>query len=174
MWSEIIALAPCHSLWERSRLSFICACGESWHRMHSHEIKIMRSLDIVVFCETPLQHEHICTYLLCCSTHNSSHTLILYFLSIFSKLPSWARAVVPKIFYVTEKAWNYYPYTITGKDQRSDYWLMLLGEFSSSSEAPSSILSHRYLVSLIIPVEVHVIFPSSIDWYQEIKIIEYG
>lgn len=30
-----------------------------------------------------------------------------------SKLPSWARAVVPKIFYVTEKAWNYYPYTIT-------------------------------------------------------------
>ncbi|NXU35119.1 PITC1 protein, partial [Drymodes brunneopygia] len=32
------------------------------------------------------------------------------------KLPSWARAVVPKIFYVTEKAWNYYPYTITGKE----------------------------------------------------------
>uniref|UniRef100_A0A3B4CG10 Cytoplasmic phosphatidylinositol transfer protein 1 n=1 Tax=Pygocentrus nattereri TaxID=42514 RepID=A0A3B4CG10_PYGNA len=28
-----------------------------------------------------------------------------------NKLPSWARAVVPKIFYVTEKAWNYYPYT---------------------------------------------------------------
>uniref|UniRef100_A0A4W5MZC1 Phosphatidylinositol transfer protein cytoplasmic 1 n=1 Tax=Hucho hucho TaxID=62062 RepID=A0A4W5MZC1_9TELE len=32
-----------------------------------------------------------------------------------SKLPSWARAVVPNIFYVTEKAWNYYPYTITGE-----------------------------------------------------------
>ncbi|GCB73308.1 hypothetical protein scyTo_0002468 [Scyliorhinus torazame] len=31
-----------------------------------------------------------------------------------SKLPSWARAVVPRIFYITEKAWNYYPYTITG------------------------------------------------------------
>ncbi|TKS91873.1 Cytoplasmic phosphatidylinositol transfer protein 1 [Collichthys lucidus] len=30
-----------------------------------------------------------------------------------NKLPSWARAVVPKIFYITEKAWNYYPYTIT-------------------------------------------------------------
>lgn len=41
----------------------------------------------------------------------------LFLLSFFplSKLPSWARAVVPKIFYVTEKAWNYYPYTITGK-----------------------------------------------------------
>ncbi|TRZ19900.1 hypothetical protein HGM15179_007227 [Zosterops borbonicus] len=39
-----------------------------------------------------------------------------------SKLPSWARAVVPKIFYVTEKAWNYYPYTITGKEcGRNDY-----------------------------------------------------
>lgn len=36
-------------------------------------------------------------------------------LSVCSKLPSWARAVVPKIFYVTEKAWNYYPYTITGR-----------------------------------------------------------
>ncbi|CAJ0927972.1 unnamed protein product, partial [Ranitomeya imitator] len=28
-----------------------------------------------------------------------------------SKLPSWARAVVPRMFYVCEKAWNYYPYT---------------------------------------------------------------
>uniref|UniRef100_A0A8C5WM18 Cytoplasmic phosphatidylinositol transfer protein 1 n=1 Tax=Leptobrachium leishanense TaxID=445787 RepID=A0A8C5WM18_9ANUR len=37
-----------------------------------------------------------------------------------SKLPSWARAVVPKIFYVTEKAWNYYPYTITGKGDRDN------------------------------------------------------
>lgn len=38
----------------------------------------------------------------------------------FSKLPSWARAVVPKIFYVTEKAWNYYPYTITGGVESHD------------------------------------------------------
>jgi len=30
-----------------------------------------------------------------------------------SKLPSWIRSMVPKIFYVTEKAWNYYPFTIT-------------------------------------------------------------
>ncbi|KAM6379480.1 LOW QUALITY PROTEIN: cytoplasmic phosphatidylinositol transfer protein 1-like [Pluvialis apricaria] len=34
-----------------------------------------------------------------------------------SKLPSWARAVTPRIFYITEKAWNYYPYTITGEPQ---------------------------------------------------------
>uniref|UniRef100_A0A8C5DE37 Cytoplasmic phosphatidylinositol transfer protein 1-like n=1 Tax=Gouania willdenowi TaxID=441366 RepID=A0A8C5DE37_GOUWI len=31
-----------------------------------------------------------------------------------SKLPSWAKAFVPRFFYVTEKAWNFYPYTITG------------------------------------------------------------
>ncbi|KAM4651220.1 cytoplasmic phosphatidylinositol transfer protein 1-like [Discoglossus pictus] len=31
-----------------------------------------------------------------------------------SKLPTWVRGFVPKIFYITEKAWNYYPYTITG------------------------------------------------------------
>lgn len=30
-----------------------------------------------------------------------------------NRLPSWIRALVPKIFYITEKAWNYYPYTIT-------------------------------------------------------------
>lgn len=30
-----------------------------------------------------------------------------------NRLPSWIRSLVPKIFYITEKAWNYYPYTIT-------------------------------------------------------------
>ncbi|KAJ8354914.1 hypothetical protein SKAU_G00224810 [Synaphobranchus kaupii] len=30
-----------------------------------------------------------------------------------SKLPSWMRTFVPRIFYVTERAWNFYPYTIT-------------------------------------------------------------
>ncbi|XP_017271091.1 cytoplasmic phosphatidylinositol transfer protein 1b [Kryptolebias marmoratus] len=30
-----------------------------------------------------------------------------------SKLPSWIKAFVPRFFYVTEKAWNFYPYTIT-------------------------------------------------------------
>ena len=32
---------------------------------------------------------------------------------ISSKLPSWLKSMVPKIFYVTEKAWNYYPFTVT-------------------------------------------------------------
>uniref|UniRef100_A0A3Q1F7T3 Phosphatidylinositol transfer protein cytoplasmic 1b n=1 Tax=Acanthochromis polyacanthus TaxID=80966 RepID=A0A3Q1F7T3_9TELE len=31
-----------------------------------------------------------------------------------SKLPSWAKAFAPRFFYVTEKAWNFYPYTLTG------------------------------------------------------------
>lgn len=30
-----------------------------------------------------------------------------------SRLPSWIASIVPNIFYITEKAWNYYPYTIT-------------------------------------------------------------
>merc|ERR1711971_841608 len=30
-----------------------------------------------------------------------------------NRLPSWIKSLVPKIFYITEKAWNYYPYTIT-------------------------------------------------------------
>ncbi|NXE16309.1 PITC1 protein, partial [Lophotis ruficrista] len=41
-----------------------------------------------------------------------------------SKLPGWARAVTPRIFYVTEKAWNYYPYTI------SEYTCSFLPKFS--------------------------------------------
>ncbi|XP_043282555.1 cytoplasmic phosphatidylinositol transfer protein 1 [Venturia canescens] len=30
-----------------------------------------------------------------------------------SKLPYWIQSVLPRIFYITEKAWNFYPYTIT-------------------------------------------------------------
>uniref|UniRef100_A0AAY5EDS8 Cytoplasmic phosphatidylinositol transfer protein 1 n=1 Tax=Electrophorus electricus TaxID=8005 RepID=A0AAY5EDS8_ELEEL len=41
-----------------------------------------------------------------------------------SKLPSWARAVVPRIFYVTEKAWNYYPHTITGSTHTHQHMRM--------------------------------------------------
>ncbi|CAM4699195.1 unnamed protein product [Leuciscus chuanchicus] len=35
------------------------------------------------------------------------------FLSVFSKLPTWMRKFVPMAFYITETAWNFYPYTIT-------------------------------------------------------------
>ncbi|XP_041362236.1 cytoplasmic phosphatidylinositol transfer protein 1-like [Gigantopelta aegis] len=30
-----------------------------------------------------------------------------------SRLPSWLKSMIPRIFYVTEKAWNFYPFTIT-------------------------------------------------------------
>ncbi|XP_059479824.1 cytoplasmic phosphatidylinositol transfer protein 1 [Neocloeon triangulifer] len=30
-----------------------------------------------------------------------------------SKLPYWVQSMIPRLFYVTEKAWNYYPYTET-------------------------------------------------------------
>ena len=32
----------------------------------------------------------------------------------FSSLPSWVRMAIPSFFYITEKAWNYYPFTVTG------------------------------------------------------------
>ncbi|XP_056300075.1 cytoplasmic phosphatidylinositol transfer protein 1b isoform X1 [Pseudoliparis swirei] len=43
---------------------------------------------------------------------------------ISSKLPSWAKTFVPRFFYVTEKAWNFYPYTIT------EYSVSFLPKFS--------------------------------------------
>ncbi|XP_037953059.1 cytoplasmic phosphatidylinositol transfer protein 1 [Teleopsis dalmanni] len=30
-----------------------------------------------------------------------------------SRLPFWAQAICPRVFYITEKSWNYYPFTIT-------------------------------------------------------------
>lgn len=65
---------------------------------------------IVVFSCAQTPHQPHLEAEVCLSNHQTSVLWIS-----FSKLPSWARAVVPKIFYVTEKAWNYYPYTITGE-----------------------------------------------------------
>lgn len=40
----------------------------------------------------------------------------IYLLCFFcSRLPYWIQAICPRVFYVTEKSWNYYPYTMTGK-----------------------------------------------------------
>lgn len=43
-----------------------------------------------------------------------------------SHLPYWVQSMIPKIFYVTEKAWNYYPYTIT------EYTCSFIPKFSIS------------------------------------------
>lgn len=43
-----------------------------------------------------------------------------------SHLPYWLQSLIPKIFYVTEKAWNYYPYTIT------EYTCSFIPKFSIS------------------------------------------
>uniref|UniRef100_UPI00358F58BA cytoplasmic phosphatidylinositol transfer protein 1 n=1 Tax=Myxine glutinosa TaxID=7769 RepID=UPI00358F58BA len=45
-------------------------------------------------------------------------------LHLSSKLPNWAKAVVPRLFYITEKAWNFYPLTIT------EYTCSFLPKFS--------------------------------------------
>ena len=31
-----------------------------------------------------------------------------------SRLPTWIRSLIPNVFYITEKANNFYPYTTTG------------------------------------------------------------
>ncbi|XP_067882756.1 cytoplasmic phosphatidylinositol transfer protein 1-like, partial [Heterodontus francisci] len=41
-----------------------------------------------------------------------------------SKLPHWVRTFIPNIFYITEKSWNYYPYTLT------EYTCSFLPKFS--------------------------------------------
>lgn len=33
--------------------------------------------------------------------------------NICSRLPYWLQSIVPRVFYIIEKAWNYYPYTET-------------------------------------------------------------
>ncbi|XP_047511341.1 cytoplasmic phosphatidylinositol transfer protein 1 [Pieris napi] len=43
-----------------------------------------------------------------------------------SHLPYWIQNIIPRVFYVTEKAWNYYPYTIT------EYTCSFIPKFSVS------------------------------------------
>ncbi|KDR21990.1 cytoplasmic phosphatidylinositol transfer protein 1 isoform X2 [Zootermopsis nevadensis] len=43
-----------------------------------------------------------------------------------SRLPYWIQSFIPKLFYVTEKAWNYYPFTIT------EYTCSFIPKFSIS------------------------------------------
>ncbi|XP_077290230.1 cytoplasmic phosphatidylinositol transfer protein 1 isoform X2 [Arctopsyche grandis] len=43
-----------------------------------------------------------------------------------SRLPYWVQSLIPKIFYVTEKAWNFYPFTIT------EYTCSFIPKFSIS------------------------------------------
>ncbi len=31
-----------------------------------------------------------------------------------SKLPAWVQSLIPNLFYIEEKSWNYFPYTTTG------------------------------------------------------------
>jgi len=39
-----------------------------------------------------------------------------------SRLPFWLQAVTPRVFYVTEKSYNFYPLTITGMIHKEVGW----------------------------------------------------
>ncbi|XP_031563320.1 cytoplasmic phosphatidylinositol transfer protein 1-like [Actinia tenebrosa] len=45
-----------------------------------------------------------------------------------SRLPTWVRSYIPNLFYVVEKAWNFYPFTIT------EYYCSFLPRFSVKIE----------------------------------------
>jgi len=60
---------------------------------------------------------------------------------ISSKLPYWIRRMVPKIFYVTEKAWNYYPFTIT------EYSVELSYKIVSKDQLFNLVFIHLQLLS---------------------------
>jgi len=34
-------------------------------------------------------------------------------LHLYSKLPTWMQSIIPNMFYIEEKSWNYFPFTIT-------------------------------------------------------------
>ncbi|RLV89504.1 hypothetical protein DV515_00014832 [Chloebia gouldiae] len=70
-----------------------------------------------------------------------------------SKLPSWARAVTPRIFYITEKAWNYYPYTITGEPRAGQYTVGIPGNGVPRGAADSHSLQCSFLPKFSIYIE---------------------
>lgn len=84
---------------------------------HSHE-QSSNGEGVEVIKNEPCEHvEH----------GHGQYTEKLLYLS--SRLPSWIAAIVPNIFYITEKAWNHYPYTIT------EYTCSFLPRFSINIES---------------------------------------
>lgn len=45
--------------------------------------------------------------------------IIMPFLSFPSRLPYWVQSMLPRVFYIIEKSWNYYPFTTTGEYKMS-------------------------------------------------------
>lgn len=63
------------------------------------------------------KHIHLSRYGVV-SHADMEHEHDFYYLFIRSRLPYWLQAVCPRVFYVIEKSWNYYPFTITGESSR--------------------------------------------------------
>jgi hypothetical protein len=71
---------------------------------------------------------------------------MLYHL-IHSRMPSWVQPMIPRILYITEKGWNFYPYTKTGKINIQSLpilWYMLSANISSPGCAK------EYTVSMVV------------------------
>ena len=74
-----------------------------------------------------------------------------------SKLPTWVSSWVPAIFYVTEKAWNYYPYTIT------EYSCSFLPRFSVHIETRYEVRIRNRLTIPTITAISTVVTPRNIE-----------
>ncbi|XP_064606494.1 cytoplasmic phosphatidylinositol transfer protein 1-like [Liolophura sinensis] len=68
---------------------------------HSHE-QSQRGEGVEVIKNEPCQHPDY---------GEGQYTEKRIYLS--SRLPNWMQALIPNVFYITEKAWNFYPFTIT-------------------------------------------------------------
>ena len=56
-----------------------------------------------------------------------STCVVRLYLSTHSRMPGWVQPMIPRILYITEKGWNFYPYTRTGKCLISWYYGILPG-----------------------------------------------
>lgn len=76
-----------------------------------------------------------------------------------SRLPYWLQALTPRVFYVSERSWNFYPYTIT------EYTCSFLPKFrveiytkfednSGTSENTFKIAEDEYITTVIDDIDI--------------------
>lgn len=91
---------------------------------------------------------------------------------LYSRLPYWVQALIPKIFYVTEKAWNYFPYTITEYTVRirlfkCNVFYMLITFISSVPSSQSLTFTFKLVMRTTAVAQktyVHKILPTTLSY----------
>lgn len=90
----------------------------------------------------------------------NAHHPLLAISAAFSRLPYWVQAICPRVFYVTEKSWNYYPYTMTGKGRPFlrllPYGARRLINLPSCCKSTCRLQLSWYVVSICLPSSISV------------------